>query len=158
MEQNTSRYAPRASQDAAGGLFLIALAAVALWQGAGLDAGTLGQIGPGMLPRALAVLTGLCGIAMLVGAFLADGVRMSSWSLRGPIFVLGAAVAFGLAIRPFGLAVAGPVAIIFGSLASAETRPVEAVVFGVVISAFCIGLFKFALGLPIPVAPWAIGY
>ena len=37
-------------------------------------------------------------------------------------------------------------------------RLVEAVVFGLVMSAFCIGLFRFALGLPVPVAPWLIGY
>lgn len=158
MDQATGRHAFRASQDAAGGLFLILLAAIAVWEGRGLDAGTLGQIGPGMLPRALAVLTGLCGVAMVIGAVMAAGDRMSAWTLRGPIFVLGAAVAFGLAIRPFGLAVAGPVAIVFGSLASSESRIVEAIVFGVIITAFCVGLFKFALGLPIPVAPWAIGY
>ena len=35
--------------------------------------------------------------------------------------------------------------------ASPETRPVELVVFAVVMTAFCIGLFRYALGLPIPV-------
>jgi hypothetical protein len=27
-----------------------------------------------------------------------------------------------------------------------------------VMTAFCVGLFKFALGLPIPLAPWLLGY
>jgi putative tricarboxylic transport membrane protein len=34
----------------------------------------------------------------------------------------------------------------------------ETILFGVLMTAFCIGLFKFALGLPIPLAPWLFGY
>ena len=41
----------RAPQESAAGLFLIAIAAIALWQEADLAAGTLNQMGPGMLPR-----------------------------------------------------------------------------------------------------------
>jgi hypothetical protein len=54
--------------------------------------------------------------------------------------------------------VAGPLAVIIGSFASDEVRPIEAIVFGIVMTAFCVGLFKFALGLPIPLAPWLVGY
>ena len=43
-------------------------------------------------------------------------------------------------------------------MASRETRPVETLIFGTVITIFCLLLFKFALNLPIPVAPWLIGY
>ncbi len=35
--------------------------------------------------------------------------------------------------------------------ASPETRPVELVIFAAILTAACIGLFRFALGLPIPV-------
>ncbi len=37
------------------------------------------------------------------------------------------------------------------SRASADTRPKELVVFAVAMTALCIGLFRYALGLPIPV-------
>lgn len=148
----------RSPQDAGAGLFLLSLAAFALWQGADLTPGTLNQMGPGMLPRALAVVTGLCGLALLVQSFRTGNAPLERWALRGPICILGAAVAFGLTIRPLGLAVAGPIAVIIGGLASGETRWVETIVFGAVMTAFCIGLFKMALGLPIPVAPWLIGY
>lgn len=148
----------RAWQDAAGGLFLIAIAGFALWQGADLAAGRLGQMGPGMLPRGLAVLVGLCGVLLIAGAFVSPGAALERWALRGPLFILGAAVAFGLTVRPLGLAVAGPLAIVIGSFASAETRIHESLAFGIVMTAFCAGLFKFVLGLPIPLAPWLIGY
>ena len=148
----------RAWQDAAGGLFLVAVAAFALWQGADLAAGTPNQMGPGMLPRGLAVLVGVCGVALVVESFLTDGVGLERWHIRGPLFILGAAVAFALAVRPLGLAVAGPLAVIIGAFASRDTRLVETLIFGIAITAFCIGLFKFMLSLPIPVAPWLIGY
>lgn len=145
-------------QDFGAGLFLIAVAAIALWQGAELSVGTLGEIGPGMLPRVLAVITGLCGIAVLVGSFLSGGAALERWAIRGPLFILGAAVAFGLTVRPLGLAVAGPIVVIVGAGASSETRWHEAGIFAVIMTVFCLLLFKVVLGLPIPVAPWLIGY
>jgi putative tricarboxylic transport membrane protein len=74
------------------------------------------------------------------------------------VFVIGAVVAFGLAVRPLGLVVAGPLAIMIGAIASNEVRWKETIVVGALVTAFCIGLFKFALGLPIPLAPWLIDY
>ena len=148
----------RAPQDAGAGLFLVLVAAVALWQGADLPAGSLRHIGPGMLPRSLAILTGLCGIGLTVVSYLVPGAALERWPIRQPLFILGAAVVFGLAVRPLGVAVAGPLAIAIASLASRETRWVEVLVFSAIMTAFCIVLFKFMLSLPIPLAPWLIGY
>jgi len=148
----------KAPQDAVAGLALIALAAFALWLGAGLDIGSLRQIGPGMVPRAVAVLVAVCGLVVLVNACREPGAGLDRWSLRGPVFILGGAVAFALAVRPLGLAVAGPIAVVIGSFASRETRLVESLIFGAVMTAVCIGLFKYLLSLPIPVAPWLINY
>jgi len=145
-------------QDFAGGLVVIAIAAFAFWQGADLPIGTFGGMGPGMLPRGLAILLGLLGAMLVVDTVLENGPRLERWSLRGPLFVLGAVVAFGAAVRPLGLAVAGPLAIVIGAFASSEVRWFETLVFGALMTVFCIGLFKFALGLPIPLAPWLLGY
>lgn len=145
-------------QDFVGGLAVIATAGFAFWQAAELPIGTLGGMGPGMLPRGLAVLLGLLGALLVIDAVIEGEMRLERWSIRGPIFVLGAAVAFGLAVRPLGLIVAGPLAIVIGAFASDEVRWGETLLFGGLMTAFCIGLFKFALGLPIPLAPWLIGY
>jgi len=145
-------------QDFVGWLVGIALAAFGLWQSADLPMGTLGGMGPGMLPKSLSVVLGLLSALLIVDAVLEGGPVLERWSIRGPLFVLGGVVAFGLAVRPLGLIVAGPLAIVIGALASDEVRWRETIVVGVVVTAFCIGLFKFALGLPIPLAPWLIGY
>jgi hypothetical protein len=147
-----------ARQDFVGGMAVIAVAAFAFWQAADLPIGKLGGMGPGMLPKALAVALGLLGAVLTAQGVLRAGSRLGRWSIRGPLFVLGAVVAFGLAVRPLGLIVAGPLAIMIGAIASDEVRWTETIVVGALVTAFCIGLFKFALGLPIPLAPWLIGY
>ncbi len=141
----------RSPQDVAGGLFLIAVGAFALWQAADLPLGTLRAMGPGMLPRALATLVAVFGAILVVSAFIEDGEPLTRWHLRGPVFILGAVVVFALTIRTLGLAFAGPLAMIIGSFASEEVRWKETIIFAVAMTAFCILLFKVALGLPIPV-------
>lgn len=146
------------NQNFAGGLVLIALGAVALWQGADLSAGSLRQIGPGFVPRVLAVATALCGVALVVSALIGRGAMMERWSVRGNLFVLAAIIAFGFTVRPLGLVVAGPLTLAISVFATRETRWVEAGVFGAALVLFCIVLFKFLLRLPVPLAPWAVGY
>ena len=137
---------------------MIAVALFAFWQAADLQIGTLGGIGPGMLPKSLAVLFGLLGALLVVDSFLEAGLPLEPWSFRGPVLVALAIVAFGLTVRPLGLVVAGPIAIVIAAVASDEVRWVETIVVGVSMTAICVGLFKFALALPIPLAPWLIGY
>ena len=159
-ETNSSR-SPTAiwlRQDFVGGLAVIAVALFAFWQAADLQIGTLGGIGPGMLPKSLAVLFGLLGALLVVDSFLEAGLPLEPWSFRGPVLVALAIVAFGLTVRPLGLVVAGPIAIVIAAVASDEVRWVETIVVGVLMTAICVGLFKFALALPIPLAPWLIGY
>jgi len=145
-------------QDFCGGLVVIAVALFAFWQAADLPIGTLGGMGPGMLPKSLAVLFGLLGALLVLDSVLETSLPLEPWSIRGPVLVAVAMVAFGLTVRPLGLVVAGPLAIVIAALASNEVRWVETIVVGLLMTIICIGLFKFALGLPIPLAPWLLGY
>ena len=148
----------RAPQDFFAGILLIAVAAIALWQSSELTLGSLRQFGPGMMPRILAIGVGIFGLALVLISLLRDGAALARWSMRGPVFVLAAVMVFGLTIRPLGLAVAGPLVIIVGSFATSESRLAESAIFAVVMTVFCLLLFKVGLTLPIPVAPWLIGY
>ena len=148
----------RSPQDAAAGVFLIVLGGIALWGGWSLPSGSLGQMGPGMLPRGLAALTVLGGIGLLAGSFFVAGAGLERWRLREPLFVLGATIVFALTIRPLGLVVAAPAVVLISALAGREVRWIELLVFAAAMTALCLGLFKYALGLPIPLAPWLIDY
>jgi len=141
----------RAPRELAAGLCLIALAAFALWASADLEAGELGAMGPGMLPRAVAVLVGIAGLGFAGVAFLKDGEGLERWRWRGPLLMTLGVVGFGLTIRTVGLALAGPLVVLIGGAASSEARLKELAIVAVVLTLFCIGLFRYALGLPIPI-------
>src|SRR3712207_3068334 len=156
----------RSPQSLMGGLLLIGLSALALWLTTDLEQGTLNAMGPAMLPRCLAIAVGLSGLALVVFAFLKDGDALERWSLRGPVFVIGAILAFAVTIRPFsfgglatpglGLLVSGPLAIILGGYATPEARLRDLVILALSLTPFCMVLFGDLLNLPIPVFPQAL--
>lgn len=141
----------RAPQDFLAGGSLLALSAFALFASRGLSLGRLGSVGPGMLPRTLAVLLGVSGAVLVASSLVRKGEAHVRWTLRGPLFICLAVIGFALTVRMPGLAVAGPLVTIVGGAASPETRVKELVIFAVAITAFCIVLFRFILHLPIPV-------
>lgn len=148
----------KSRQDMGAGLFLIALAGAGYVGGFDLDWGRLAVVGPGMMPKSVAVLVAAFGVLFLVQSFLDDGAGLDRWSLRGLVFILGAALLFAWAIRPLGLVVAAPLAIVFSALADRDTRPVEIVVFAAILTTVSVLLFKTLLRLPIPIWPSAIPY
>jgi hypothetical protein len=86
--------------------------------------------------------------------FLAT-LRGSTWlearGLRGPFFIVAGILAFAVTIRLFGLVVAGPLAMVIGGYATPEVREKEILIFAAVMTAFCVGLFRYVLNLPIPI-------
>ena len=155
----------RGPQSLVAGLALLALAALAVWLTSDLDQGTLRSMGPAMLPRWLAIAVGLCGLGLVVAAFVKVGDALEGWTLRGPFFVMVGILAFALTIRPFsfgsfatpglGLIVAGPLAIFIGGLATNEVRLRDLAILALSLTPFCMVLFGDLLNLPIPIFPQA---
>lgn len=143
----------KSTRELAAGLFLLALAGAAYVGTYDLNFGHLTGIGPGMLPKAMAVSIGAFGLYLVANGLFFDGPKLDSFSVRGIIFVIGSVALFAATIRTMGLIVAGPLTVIVAALADRETRLVEILLFSVMITAVCIGMFKFVLGLPIPVLP-----
>jgi putative tricarboxylic transport membrane protein len=141
----------RSPQNLVAGLALVAVAAFTLWATADLEVGTRRSMGPGMLPRVLAWAVGAAGAVLTALSFLRVGEPLGRWSLRGPLFLCLGVVAFALTIRTVGLVVAGPLVAVIGGSAARDARPRELVLFAVLVTAFCVGLFRYALHLPIPI-------
>jgi Tripartite tricarboxylate transporter TctB family len=97
-------------------------------------------------------------VALTSGRTEGEALIFTWQSARGLIAILGAVIVFGLTIRPLGLALATPIAIMISGFADKATRWLELAAFAIGLTIFCGGLFRFALGLPIPLAPWLIGY
>lgn len=155
----------RGPQSLISGLVLIALALFAIWLVSDLSQGTLRSMGPAMLPRWLAIGVGMCGVALVVGAFLKTGDPLEGYTLRGPAVVVVAVLCFGLTIRGFalgsvqipqlGLMGAGPLAIFISGFATPEARLRDLLILALALTAFCMGLFGDLLNLPIPMYPQA---
>jgi Tripartite tricarboxylate transporter TctB family len=143
--------------DFGGGLFMLALAGVGFIGGFNLPFGHLSGIGSGLLPKSVAAMVAVLGLVMVVQSLVVEGDRLEAMGIRGPVFVLGAVLIFAATIRPLGLAIAGPLAILVSALADKDTRPLEIIVFAIVMTLACVGLFKILLRLPIPIFPPGYG-
>ena len=169
-----SRGLVKSPLDVGGGLFLLAIAAVGFAGGFNLPTGTLSGIGSGLLPKSVAVLIAAFGTLLVVFGLMFEGDRLERWHLRGPVFVLGAVIVFALVIRGsiltfggvlgipvlasvkvpgLGLIGAGPLSVIVAAFADKDTKPVEIVIFSIVMTLLCGILFKEMLNLPIPFDP-----
>jgi hypothetical protein len=157
----------RSPQDMGAGIFMILLGLLAFVLGYELPLGTLRSMGPGMLPKSFAVICMGLGFLMCLNAFRWDGPALEGWSTKGVLLVLGGACLFGMAIRGFdvgpisvpslGLLVAGPLVVLVSGLAADDMKWKEILIFAGSMTVACAILFKYLLGLPIPLAPWLLG-
>lgn len=90
-------------------------------------------------------------LLLLFVAIVTRHTGFAASGLRGPFFVVAGIIAFALTIRLFGLVVAGPLAMVIGGFATDEVRESEILIFAVIMTAFCVGLFRYLLNLPIPI-------
>ncbi|HEX8416747.1 MAG TPA: tripartite tricarboxylate transporter TctB family protein [Methylobacterium sp.] len=163
---NEPRGLVRGPQSLVGGLALLALGAFAIWAGSDLPQGTLGAMGPGLMPRWLAIGVAACGLALVAAGFLKRGDPLPPVAWRGMVVVITAILAFAVTIRPvalgpvttpgLGLIVAGPLAILIGGYASPEARLRELVILALFLTAGCMVLFGDLLNLPIPIFPTVV--
>ena len=151
-----------------GGVLVAALALVAWMSARGLEFGSLAEIGPGLFPVSLGVLLlALSLVLVCIGALKSSDEELQVLgpdALRSLVSILGALVVFALTIKGSGfipaLGVTGatPLAILTAGAASRETRWLNLAIFALVLTTFCTVLFRFLLGLPLPLAPWLLGY
>ena len=135
-------------QDFWAGILFIALGAIALWHGWNYPVGTITQMGPGFVPRALSwALLGIGAVLALRG-IATTGMRIAPGRLRPQVCILLAIILFGLTIERFGLAPAVVVATIVGALASREMKWTGTVVLAVLLAGASVLLFIQLLGQP----------
>jgi putative tricarboxylic transport membrane protein len=143
----------RAPRDFYGGLVIVAVALFALWASRDLPGLRGFAFGPGTAPRIFAGVLGLLGIAVAATGITNKGPGIDRFYLRGPLFISLSVVLFAWLVRPLGLVIASFLSIVAAAGATPESRVLETLIWGVVLTAFCVVLFPIALNLPMQLWP-----
>jgi Tripartite tricarboxylate transporter TctB family len=139
-------------QDFIAGAVMILFGALAYYFSRELPLGKGANLGPGSFPFGVSLLIIIAGAIIAFNGITKDGQPLEAWAWRGIVFILGSICLFALTIRPLGLLISGPLLIITSAFAMDEKINFkELAIFTIVMTASCIGLFKYALKQPIPV-------
>jgi putative tricarboxylic transport membrane protein len=147
---------PGSPREYFGGAAFIALALFAYIAARDLGGMRGFAFGPGTAPRLFAYVLGALGIAVTTTGVLFKGPLIDRFHFRGPFYVTLSVVVFALTVRSFGLAISSFLSIIAAAGATPESRFVETILWGAVLTAFCCFLFPYALNLPMQL--WPISY
>lgn len=138
------------------GVLLLAVAGFFLIVGRRYEFGTFAMMGPGFVPRSLAILLAALGLALLVsGARSAVPAAnpFASFALVPTIMVLGSIALFALLLPVLGYFVAAALLVSIGGMAASDRRPLEVAVSAIAIPALTGIVFVKILGLPMPLLP-----
>lgn len=115
-----------------------------------LDVGSALRMGPGYFPMLLSGLLVLVGFIIAVRSLRAENIEVGPVAWRGIVFVAGAPVFFGATISHLGLIPCVFLTCLIAVFGSRDVSPVSAILTSLVLTVFCVALFGYGLGLPIP--------
>jgi hypothetical protein len=143
----------RAQKDFWSGVMFLGFALVAILAARGYSMGSGGKMGPGYFPMLLGIALAGLG-ALLVGRSLViEGARVARLEVRPTLMIVLGVILFGL-MRPYlGLVVALATVTAVSAFASRESRPLEVAALAAVLAAFSVGIFVYALRLPLTIWP-----
>jgi putative tricarboxylic transport membrane protein len=146
-------FSVRSPRDFWGGIVLIALAILAIWASRDLPGQRGFAFGPGTAPRLFSSMLAICGAAIALTGLLFDGPKIERYKIRGPLLVVIAIISFAAFVRPLGLVVASFLAFMLSILGSNEMKWVESIIAAALLTAGCVFLFNYMLGLPFQLWP-----
>jgi hypothetical protein len=140
--------------DLAFAAFLVALGALAFALASPLSVGTAAAMGPGYVPRGLAILIIIYGLALGLRALVARAVTFPGVEMRPLLLILGSVALFAVMLPVAGLAITSFALVLCSGYAAYDVRQRENAFAALLLAAFAVVLFVLALSLPIPVWPW----
>jgi hypothetical protein len=140
----------RNNKDFLAGLLMIAIGAGGFLMALDYPFGSALRMGPGYFPRVLAGILMTFGVFVLIRGIITGEKVRGRWGWKPLAFIVVSLVAFGWIMAHLGLIPALVVMFIVSALGGHEFRWKEVAVLTVVMSAFAIGVFVYALGLPYP--------
>ena len=142
-------------RDFLAGIVFIAIGALFIVGGSGLEVGSALRMGPGYFPLALAATLMALGVVITVRSFTGTGAPIGGIPWRGMALIVAAPAVFGLTVRGLGLVAAVALAVLIATFASRRANVRFASLLTLGLTAFCVLVFSYGLGLPLRLAgPW----
>ena len=143
----------RAPKDFWSGVMFCGFAVVAILAARGYSLGAAGKMGPGYFPLLLGGLLGALGAILIARALVLSGEPVARFHVV-PLAIVAAAVClFGVMIEPLGLVLSLAVLTLLSAFAGAQFRLLETVGLAAALIVFSVGVFVYALGLPLNIWP-----
>lgn len=147
----------RSLRDILSGLVFIGIGLAFGIAASGYEIGTALRMGPGYFPIVLASALALLGAGIVAKGVLSTTPEAPIGSVpwRGAVLLLGAVVFFGATLRGLGLAPSLFLTVFASALASRRNTLASAALLALGLTLFCIVIFTYALGVPLPLfGPW----
>jgi putative tricarboxylic transport membrane protein len=135
------------------GGIVLALGGFGLLMVGNLEIGTLNEMGPGYMARAVAWLVILIGACLTLAGFRGGCAGIPPMQWRPALAVSAGMIAFGAAVDRLGIVIAVVAMTVLASFASSITRHRETLIVAGALAASAVLVFVVGLKLAIPVWP-----
>jgi len=142
-----------APKDFWSGVMFCGFAAVATFAARGYSLGSAGKMGPGDFPLLLAGLLAVLGGALIARSVVLSGEPLSRFHVLPLASIAAGVCLFGVLIEPSGLVVSLAVLTLMAALSGGRFRLVETLALAAALIVFSVGVFVYALGLPLNIWP-----
>jgi hypothetical protein len=140
----------RENRDFLSGLMFIVIGLGAVFIARDYPVGSALRMGPGYFPVALGGILFLMGLYVMVQGLIKKEKVKGNWSVRALIVLPLAVVVFGLMIERTGFIPALIVLAIISAAAGKEFKFLEVLILAIALTAGCVALFIYGLGMPYP--------
>ena len=150
----------KSEKDFWSGLMFIVVGIGFAWGALSYSFGTSARPGPAYFPFGLGIFQAVLGAVLLFKALTFEvegGDPIGPWPIKQGAIIIGSVVLFGLTLPKLGMAIALPLLIGVGSLASGEFRIKEVLLNCAILTVASWGIFIKGLGLTLPMWPTFLG-
>ncbi len=124
-----------------------------LWVARDYPVGTALRMGPGYFPTMLCWLLIVFGSAIGLKGTAIEGEALERWYFKPLLSVVLSFLGFALLVERAGLPAAVIASMVIGAFGGPEFRLREQIILAVAFAAVSVGVFIYALGLPMDIWP-----
>jgi hypothetical protein len=148
----------RSPKDFFAGLLFILFGVAFIWLARDYGFGTARRMGPAFFPLVLSGILIVIGIVIGVRGVAVTEEPPRGFTFKGLLLVIVSTVLFAILVRNAGVPIATALLVAVSAFASQRFKWMPTLVLAIGMAVFCVVIFVYALGLPMPVrGPWLGG-